>query len=220
MWNTKSKLGKEDIEKRVHAGYYKNLNESVDMIDNNSISKLDITGMDSRAGTRENSPELDRSASKEHNVVSIIEGDELKESYYPKLVDIGDVKRPLSTISTYKKVSKNPDKFKTFYTGPILKAMSIETLFSDKKPQDEAILTIFNYSQHEINVYHVDNLKEKNKIFDVEPESNRRHFTICGYQLLIQAEETLIAAYKPPVLKGKDRTSFAKLQIGISIDEH
>ena len=58
MWNTKTKLGKEDIENRCNAGYYKNLNQSIDMIDNNSVSKLDITGVGSRAVTRENSPEL------------------------------------------------------------------------------------------------------------------------------------------------------------------
>ena len=70
----------------------------------------------------------------------------------------------------------------------MLKAMSIESFVSDKRAQDECIISIINNSQYDIQVYHIDLLKEKRKVFDLEPDSNRRHFTTCGYQLMIESQ--------------------------------
>ena len=60
MWNTKSINCKEDIEKRVNAGYYKNLNESLDdTTDNRSVSKFEINPIETRGQSRDSvySPE-------------------------------------------------------------------------------------------------------------------------------------------------------------------
>jgi len=75
-------------------------------------------------------------------------------------------------------------------------------LHSEKTKKEDiqipCTVNFINRSEHNIDVYYIDQKKEKNKILEIEPSTTKRHQGMLGHQFVCEFEHQLFMAYKIP----------------------